>query len=119
MRIRNTWYTGREVGDISGGVFGCSPITSFSQNVGLVAMTKVVNRFTIMFGALTLIIAGLFPPVGAFFSTLPDCALGGCTVAGVFVVSVILSLAIPKKVKMQSVDALTPDTINKEETVKK
>ena len=38
---------------ISGGVFGCPPITSFSQNVGLVAMTKVVNRFTIMFGALT------------------------------------------------------------------
>ena len=34
-------------------VFGCLPITSFSQNVGLVAMTKVVNRFTIMFGALT------------------------------------------------------------------
>lgn len=65
---------------ISGGVFGCPPITSFSQNVGLVAMTKVVNRFTIMFGALTLILAGLFPPVGAFFSTLPDCVLGGCTV---------------------------------------
>ena len=43
-------------------------------------MTKVVNRFTIMFGALTLILAGLFPPVGAFFSTLPDCVLGGCTV---------------------------------------
>ena len=57
---------------VSGGVFGCPPITSFSQNVGLVAMTKVVNRFTIMFGALTLILAGLFPPVGAFFSTLPD-----------------------------------------------
>ena len=43
-------------------------------------MTKVVNRWTIMFGALTLIIAGLFPPVGAFFSTLPSCVLGGCTV---------------------------------------
>ena len=57
---------------VSGGVFGCPPITSFSQNMGLVAMTKVVNRFTIMVGALTLILAGLFPPVGAFFSTLPD-----------------------------------------------
>lgn len=43
-------------------------------------MTKVVNRFTIMFGALTLVLAGLFPPIGAFFSTLPDCVLGGCTV---------------------------------------
>lgn len=36
---------------LSGGVFGCSPITSFSQNVGLISMTHVVNRFTIMFGA--------------------------------------------------------------------
>lgn len=65
---------------ISGGVFGCPPITSFSQNVGLVAMTKVVNRFTIMFGALAMILGGLFPPIGAFFTTLPDCVLGGCTV---------------------------------------
>lgn len=65
---------------IAGGVFGVSPITSFSQNVGLLKMTKVVNRFTIMFGALLLILGGLFPPIGAFLSTLPDCVLGGCTV---------------------------------------
>ena len=65
---------------LSGGVFGCSPITSFSQNVGLISMTHVVNRFTIMFGALAMILGGLFPPTGAFFTTLPDCVLGGCTV---------------------------------------
>lgn len=65
---------------IAGGVFGVSPITSFSQNVGLLKMTKVVNRFTIMFGALLMILGGLFPPIGAFLSTLPDCVLGGCTV---------------------------------------
>lgn len=65
---------------IAGGVFGVSPITSFSQNVGLLKMTKVVNRFTIMFGALLMILGGLFPPLGAFLSTLPDCVLGGCTV---------------------------------------
>lgn len=65
---------------ISGGLFGCPPITSFSQNVGLIAMTKVVNRFTIMFGALIMILAGLFPAVGAVLSTLPSCVLGGCTV---------------------------------------
>lgn len=41
---------------LSGGVFGCSPITSFRQNVGLISMTHVVNRFTIMFGALAMIL---------------------------------------------------------------
>ncbi len=61
-------------------IFGCPPVTSFSQNVGLVAMTKVVNRFTIMTGAVCMIIAGLLPPVGNFFASLPESVLGGCTI---------------------------------------
>ncbi|MBQ6855735.1 MAG: purine permease [Lachnospiraceae bacterium] len=61
-------------------LFGCPPVTSFSQNVGLVAMTKVVNRFTIMTGALCMLIAGLLPPVGNFFASLPESVLGGCTI---------------------------------------
>ena len=131
------------------GCFGCLPLTSFSQNVGLVTMTRVINRFTIFMGALILILASLFPPLGAFFNSLPQAVLGGCTVmmfgsimyefddrtmiivslafcigvgltqtsgnffsafpkevgdvfngnavAGVFVVSLILSLVLPKK----------------------
>ena len=62
------------------GLFGCPPVTSFSQNVGLIAMTKVVNRFTIMTGAAAMILAGLLPPVGNFFSSLPQAVLGGCTI---------------------------------------
>ena len=62
------------------GCFGCLPLTSFSQNVGLVTMTKVINRFTILMGALILILASLFPPLGAFFNSLPQSVLGGCTV---------------------------------------
>jgi len=61
-------------------LFGCPPVTSFSQNVGLIAMTKVVNRFTIMTGAICMIIAGLLPPVGNFFASLPESVLGGCTI---------------------------------------
>lgn len=62
------------------GCFGCPPLTSFSQNVGLVTMTQVINRFTIFIGALILILASLFPPLGAFFQSLPQAVLGGCTV---------------------------------------
>lgn len=61
-------------------LFGCPPVTSFSQNVGLIAMTKVVNRFTIMTGAACMILAGLLPPVGNFFASLPESVLGGCTI---------------------------------------
>ena len=63
-----------------GGLFGCTPITSFSQNVGLVAMTKVVNRFTIGTGAIILIVAGIFPAFGALLTTVPQAVLGGCTI---------------------------------------
>ncbi len=60
--------------------FGCMPITSFSQNIGLIAMTKVINRFTIATGAGIMILAGFFPAVGAILSTLPSAVLGGCTI---------------------------------------
>ncbi len=61
-------------------LLGCLPITSFSQNVGLVAMTKVVNRFTIAIGAMIMILAGIFPIFGTLLATLPDAVLGGCTI---------------------------------------
>ena len=60
--------------------FGCMPITSFSQNVGLLAMTKVINRYTIATGAGILLLAGMFPAFGAILATLPEAVLGGCTI---------------------------------------
>ncbi len=60
-------------------LFGCMPITSFSQNVGLIAMTKVVNRKAIGCGAAIMILAGLIPGLGVLLASLPDAVLGGCT----------------------------------------
>lgn len=60
-------------------LFGCLPITSFSQNVGLVAMTHVVNRKAIASGAVLMILAGLIPALGVILASLPDAVLGGCT----------------------------------------
>ncbi len=70
-------------------LFGCMPITSFSQNVGLIAMTKVINRFTIATGAGIMILAGFFPIVGTALASLPSAVLGGCTIMmfGTIVVS--------------------------------
>ncbi|MCI6830733.1 MAG: purine permease [Clostridiales bacterium] len=61
-------------------LFGCLPITSFSQNIGLLAMTKVINRRTIATGAGIMILAGIFPAVGSILATLPEAVLGGCTI---------------------------------------
>lgn len=61
-------------------LFGVLPNTSFSQNVGLVTMTKVVNRFALATGAIFLIICGLFPKVGALISIMPQPVLGGAAV---------------------------------------
>ena len=61
------------------GLFGCTPITSFSQNVGLATISKVVNRFAIATGAVIMILGGLFPAVGIVLTTIPQAVLGGCT----------------------------------------
>jgi len=61
-------------------LFGCLPITSFSQNIGLLAMTKVINRYTIATGAAVMILAGIFPIIGALLASLPEAVLGGCTI---------------------------------------
>lgn len=62
------------------GIFGCTPITSFSQNVGLAAMSGVINRFTIATGAGIMILGGIFPVVGHLLTTIPQSVLGGCTI---------------------------------------
>jgi uracil-xanthine permease len=85
---------GREATDseLSGGVicdglgssfaalFGVLPNTSFSQNVGLVTITKIVNRSALATGAIFLILCGLFPKLAALISIMPQSVLGGAAV---------------------------------------
>ena len=61
-------------------IFGVLPNTSFSQNVGLVAMTKVVNRFALATGAIFLVLCGLCPKLAALVSIMPQSVLGGAAV---------------------------------------
>lgn len=68
------------VGSSFAALFGVLPNTSFSQNVGLVAMTKIVNRFALCTGAIFLILCGLCPKLGAVVSIMPQSVLGGAAV---------------------------------------
>jgi len=65
------------VGSAVSGIFGGLPNTSFSQNVGLIAMTGVMSRHVVTIGAVFLIVCGLVPKVGAVIRTIPIEVLGG------------------------------------------
>ncbi|PJE27703.1 nucleobase:cation symporter-2, NCS2 family [Pseudooceanicola antarcticus] len=64
-------------GSALAGIFGGLPNTSFSQNVGLIAMTGVMSRHVVTIGAVFLIVCGLVPKVGAVINTVPINVLGG------------------------------------------
>ncbi len=68
------------IGSSLAALFGVLPNTSFSQNVGLVTMTKVVNRFALATGGIFLIFCGLFPKLAALLSIMPQSVLGGAAV---------------------------------------
>ena len=89
---------------ISGGVFGCPPITSFSQNVGLVAMTKVVNRMALASGAIFLILCGLIPKLGALVSIMPQAVLGGAAV-------MMFSSIVVSGIQLITKEKMTPRTL--------
>ena len=65
------------VGTAVAGLFGGLPNTSFSQNVGLIAMTGVMSRHVVTIGAIFLIICGFVPKIGAAITTIPIEVLGG------------------------------------------
>lgn len=69
------------VSNILGAFLGCLPTATYSQNVGIVATTKVVNRVTLGLSALIILTAGLFPKFSALLTTIPYAVLGGATVS--------------------------------------
>ena len=86
-------------------LFGVLPNTSFSQNVGLVAMTKVVNRFAISTGAIFLILCGLCPKLGAVVSIMPQSVLGGAAV-------MMFSSIVISGIQLITKEPLTPRSLS-------
>ena len=67
--------------NILGALFGGLPTATYSQNVGIVTTTKVINRWVLGLAAAILGIAGLVPKFSAILTTIPQCVLGGATVS--------------------------------------
>jgi len=67
--------------NIAAAFFGGLPTATYSQNVGIVATTKVVNRCVLGLSAALILAAGLIPKFSALLTTIPQCVLGGATVS--------------------------------------
>ena len=65
------------LGTVIGGIFNTFPHTSFSQNVGLVAVTGVKSRWVCIAGGVIMVILGMLPKMGAFVEAIPQFVLGG------------------------------------------
>ncbi|ALS79709.1 uracil permease [Planococcus kocurii] len=81
-------------------VFNSLPNTSFSQNVGMIAFTKIMSKYVVAVGAVFLILAGLIPKIGALISTMPPAVIGGATV-------IIFS-----QITLTGIDILTSEPLN-------
>ena len=88
------------LGSFLGAVFNILPNTSFGQNVGIVAMTKIVNRAVVGTGALMLILAGIFPKIGALISLMPSSVLGGASI-------VMFSMIVVSGIRLITSEELT------------
>ena len=62
-------------------LIGGLPTATYSQNVGIVTTTKVVNRCVLGLAAVIMLIAGFFPKFSALLTTIPQCVLGGATIS--------------------------------------
>ena len=85
-------------------LFGVLPNTSFSQNVGLVTMTKIVNRFALTTGAIFLVLCGLFPKLAALISIMPQSVLGGAAV-------MMFSSIVVSGIQLITKEKMTPRSI--------
>lgn len=71
---------GNGLSSVVASFFGGLPTATYSQNVGIVAMTKVVSRYILGLAAVVILLAGFIPKIGAVMTTIPQSVLGGATI---------------------------------------
>lgn len=89
---------------IVGAFFGGLPTATYSQNVGIVTVNKVINRIVFLVAALILLAAGLIPGLSALLTTIPQCVIGGATL------SVFAQIAMTG-VRMFTKEGMSPRTV--------
>ena len=90
---------GNGIASIIGAFMGGLPTATFSQNVGIVIMTKVVNRCVLGLAALIILAAGFIPKFASLLTTIPSRVLGGATVS-VFAMIAMTGIKLITKEKL-------------------
>lgn len=87
--------------NLLGSFFGSVPVAIFGQNVGLVTVTKVINKYVMVFASVILLVAGFVPKLASILTTIPYAVIGGATI------SVFASISMTG-IRMVSSQELTP-----------
>lgn len=90
---------GNGIASIIGAFMGGLPTATFSQNVGIVIMTRVVNRCVLGLAAVIILAAGFIPKFASLLTTIPSCVLGGATVS-VFAMITMTGIKLIAKEKL-------------------
>ena len=90
---------GNGIASIIGAFMGGLPTATFSQNVGIVIMTRVVNRCVLGLAAVIILAAGFIPKFASLLTTIPSCVLGGATVS-VFAMITMTGIKLITKEKL-------------------
>ena len=90
---------------VGGAFFGGLPTASYSQNVGIVTVNRVVNRVVFGFAAVVLLIAGFVPKFSALLTTIPQCVIGGATIS-------VFATITMTGIRMISSAGLTPRNVS-------
>lgn len=79
------------LGSFLAGFFGVCPNTTFSQNIGLIPITKVSSRYVVIISGVIMMLLGIFPKLGALVASIPSPVLGG---AGIVMFGVVAASGI-------------------------
>ncbi|WP_079215955.1 uracil-xanthine permease family protein [Herbaspirillum robiniae] len=79
------------IGSAAAALISSPPVSTFAQNVGVVTLTGVASRHVVALTGVLLVLAGLFPVLGALVVTIPQPVLGG---AGLMMFAMIIAAGV-------------------------
>lgn len=89
---------------IFGAFFGALPTASYSQNVGIVTVNRVINKTVFAFASAVLLVAGFIPKFASALTTIPQCVIGGATIS-------VFATITMTGIRMIASDNLTPRNV--------